>query len=100
MSDDRGVLPRPPRVQAEVRMKDQNRNASRRLTDHLEKRSWELLVLIVLLVTVLGVALRSPMKSFPDLASRTTFRQSERDPYDLQPERTLSETRNRVETGF
>jgi hypothetical protein len=81
-------------------MKVQNRNASRRLTDRLEMPSWELVVLIVLLVTVLGVALRSPLKSFPDLASRTTFRQSDRDPYDLHPERAFVETRDRVETGF
>ncbi len=81
-------------------MKDQIRNASQRLSVRLEMPSWELLVLIVLLVTILGLALRSPLKSFPDLASRASFRQTERDPYDLRPDRALDETRNRVETGF
>lgn len=82
-------------------MKDQNRNTSRRLSNRIGAPSWELLVLIVLLVTVFGVALRSPMKSFPDLASRSsTLRPGDRDPYDLRSERSTSDTRNRVETGF
>ena len=81
-------------------MNEQNRNTLKPLTLKLELPSWELIVLIVLLVTVLGVALRTPMKSFPDLAMRgVAMRELNRDPYDLRSERSFVE-RNRVETGL
>lgn len=75
----------------EVDMKDQNRNASRRL---FELPSWEFIVLVFLLLTVIGVALRSPVKTFPSVASAA------HDPYDLQTDHVASDSRNRVVTGF
>jgi hypothetical protein len=81
-------------------VKDQNQNASQRLTNRLDLPSWEFVLLIVLLVTVLGVALRAPMNSFPDLAASTAASPVDRDPYDLRGDRTLSDNRNRVETGL
>ena len=50
---------------------------------------WEFALLILLLVTVLGLALRAPLKSFPH-----------HDPYDLRSERTVSDARAQVETGL
>lgn len=65
----------------------------RKSLETLEKRQlrlpWELALLILLLVTVLGVALRTPVKSFPH-----------HDPYDLRSERTISDARTQVETGL
>lgn len=61
--------------------------------DMLAKRqpaiSWELALLIVLVMTVLGVATRSQVKSFPH-----------HDPYDLRADRAVADSRNRVETGL
>lgn len=81
-------------------MNDQKRSASRPLSLRLELPSWEFVVLVLLLVTVLGVALRAPMKTFPDMAMSSSVRQIDRDPYDLQSERTFNDSRNRVETGL
>jgi hypothetical protein len=81
-------------------MRNENQNASRSLSARFELPSWELLVLILFAVTVLGLALRSPMKSFPNLASQSKLRQLDRDPYDLQSERSFNDSRNRVETGL
>jgi hypothetical protein len=81
-------------------MNDEKRNASRSLSVRFELPSWELLVLVLFAVTVLGLALRSPMKSFPNLASDSSLRQLNRDPYDLQSDRSMNDSRNRVETGL
>jgi hypothetical protein len=78
-------------------MKSDNKSLRRR---KLEVPSWELIVLALLLVTVLGVALRGPVNSFPELASNASLTQLERDPYDIRPERSVSGSRNRVETGL
>lgn len=78
-------------------MNTQIRNTSRRLSLRFERPSWEVVLLIILLVTVVGVALRPPLKSFPTLASRNAFRA---DPYDLRAERTMNDVRERVELGL
>ena len=77
-------------------MKNENKNLPR-LTRFI---SWELVVLALLLVSVIGVALRGPLKSFPDLASNGSISQFERDPYDILPDRSANSPRNRVETGL
>ena len=70
-------------------MKVEKQNAHESLSKRRLSLPWEVLLLIVLLVTVLGVALRSPVKNFPH-----------QDPYDLRTERAVSDARNRVVTGF
>jgi|GEM_PF-4010136 len=81
-------------------MNEQKHSASRPLPLRLELPSWEFVVLLLLLVTVLGVALRSPVKRFPDMAMRSSNHKLDRDPYDLQSERGFNDSRNRVETGL
>ncbi len=70
-------------------MKVENRNANDGLKKQQRVISWELALLIVLLMTVLGVALRGPLKTFPRL-----------DPYDLRNERSISDNRSHVEIGL
>lgn len=70
-------------------MNEENQKTSRRLTRKPLALSWEFVLLLMLMVTVLGVALRSPMKTFP-----------RQDPYDLRSERTVSDAKNRVVTGL
>ncbi len=81
-------------------MSEEKRNPSRSLSERMELPSWELLLLILFAVTVLGLALRSPLKTFPRLASEASMRQLDRDPYDLQSDRSINDSRNRVETGL
>ena len=81
-------------------MKKEKQHASQSLSPRFELPSWEFLVLILFAVTVLGLALRSPLKSFPNLASQSTLRQLDRDPYDLRADRSFGDSRNRVETGL
>lgn len=77
-------------------MKNENKNLPR-VASYF---SWELVVLALLLVSVIGVALRGPLKTFPELASNGTLSQFEKDPYDIRPDRNMSGPRNRVETGL
>lgn len=70
-------------------MKTEKKNSSGSLEQNGCAFPWELMVLLMLLVTVIGVALRGPVKNFPH-----------RDPYDLRADRTVVEVRNRVETGL
>jgi hypothetical protein len=81
-------------------MNEEKQRALKSLSTRFELPSWELLVLILFAVTVLGLALRSPLKTFPKLASQSALRQLDRDPYDLQADRATGDSRNRVETGL
>lgn len=63
--------------------------------------AWEFFLLVILGVTVFGLSASSPLKSFPELAKgNPRAQQLERDPYDIQPERKLSDARPLVEVGL
>lgn len=64
------------------------------LVDATDFPTWELTLLALLLFSALGVTFRSSMNSFPDLSS------AHADPYDVRPERTQTNSMNRVETGL
>lgn len=71
-----------------------------------ELPSFKWIVLAVLLVTVLSVTLKSPLKTLPEArdtshdVAATERSHLENDPYDLRPERGYTSPRNRVETGL
>lgn len=56
---------------------------------------WELWLLVLLMVTVFGLSMQGPSKSFRSAQARVEMQ----DPYDIQPERNHSE-RGHVETGL
>ncbi|MEK7358345.1 MAG: hypothetical protein AAB250_18005 [Bdellovibrionota bacterium] len=63
--------------------------------------AWEFALLVALMVTVFGLTSSSTLKTFPNATSSTTLEQAlERDPYDIQPERKLSDARPLVEIGL
>ena len=62
--------------------------------------SWELLILIAFMVTVFGLATKGPVQRLPDQSSRSRFEEITRDPYDVSPERSLTNSRKLVEMGM
>lgn len=63
---------------------------------------WELWVLLLLLVTVLGIAARRPSQSLTAYSPKVSATNSriQQDPYDIQPESSELERRNVLETGL
>ena len=81
-------------------MKFQKGNASKLLSYLKAPVSLARWLLVLMIATVLGVALRSPMKSFRDPMRATPTFQGKLDPYDLRTEHSGTETRSRLETGL
>lgn len=65
---------------------------------------WELWLLLLLLVTVFGIAARGPSQSFPSVFSTPSMAASnsrlQQDPYDILPTSPETEYRNSLETGL
>jgi hypothetical protein len=62
--------------------------------------AWEFLLLLTLVVTVFSLSSSSSMHSFPEIGSNPKLQQLERDPYDIRPERKISDARTLVEIGL
>ena len=62
--------------------------------------SWEFLILLAVMVTIFGIVNNRSLQRIPDQSSRQRFEQIDRDPYDIRPERSLSDSRNLVEMGL
>lgn len=62
--------------------------------------AWEFLLLLSLVVTVFSLSSRSTLQSFPDITHNTKLERFERDPYDIKPERKISDARTLVEIGL
>lgn len=62
--------------------------------------AWEFLLLLTLVVTIFSLSSRSHLQSFPDLTHSSKLQQIERDPYDIKPERKISDARTLVEIGL
>lgn len=63
--------------------------------------AWEFLVLVASMVTVFGLSSSSSLNSLPKSTVHSTVEQQlERDPYDIQPARKLSDARSLVEVGL
>lgn len=64
--------------------------------------AWEFLLLLFLVVTVFSLSSSSPLQSFPRVTSAhdPKVEQLQRDPYDIQPERKITDARTLVEIGL
>ncbi|HVK61455.1 MAG TPA: hypothetical protein VM432_07890 [Bdellovibrionales bacterium] len=72
-------------------------NALLGLSKNSDAPAWELALLLLLLVTIFGFAVRGPMQTFPNLSQNS---RPERDLYGIESDRPLSDRPALVETGL